>query len=137
MFLTADDLNLNILPEELEEITRGDDTLVTTALSAAVAEMRTYLYDSYDVDAIFAKTGTERHLLLVQFGTDMAIYYIVGRSQAGQIMDDRKARYDRALQWLIAARKSDIYNDLPRRPTPPAGSGVVAYGSNPKRKNYY
>jgi phage gp36-like protein len=134
-FLTKDDLLTSILTEELDEITRDDDAIVTQACLAAVTEMRQWLYDTFEVDTVFAATGTSRHALLVQYGADLAIYYIVARGQGGQDFDDRKSRYDRAINWLKAAAKTDLYADLPRRET--TVQKVITYGSQPKRSNYY
>ncbi len=134
-YILKADLLTKILEDELDEITRDDDTILANALSAAEAELRTYLYDSYDVVAIFAATGTDRHQLLVQLGADIAIYYLVARLQAGQDTDDRKSRYDRAITWLKAAQKSETYADLPRR-TETVQTHAV-FGGNPKRSNYF
>lgn len=114
-FLTKNDLGLVILTDELDEITRADDTLVDMACAAAEQEMRGWLFDTFDVDAVFATTGTNRNALLVQFGADIAVYALVARLQAGQDTDDRKSRYDRAIAWLKAVAKTEEYVDLPRR----------------------
>jgi phage gp36-like protein len=87
------------------------------------------------VDAVFGATGTDRNPLLVQYGADLAIYYIVARGQGGQDFDDRKSRYDRAINWLKAAAKTDLYADLPRREE--TAQTHITYGSNPKRSNYF
>lgn len=113
--ITKNDLLTGILEEELDEITRDDDTLISSAIAAAVAESRMYLFDSFDVDLIFAKTGAARHALLVQLLRDISIYYIVSRCQAGQEMSDRAARYERAIEWLKRVAKTEVYTDLPRR----------------------
>lgn len=134
-FLAKADLYLSILQDELEEITREDDTLVTSALSAAEAEMKTYLFDSYDTEDIFGETGANRHPMLVRVGADIAIWFLVARVQAGQEMEDRKARYDRALAWLKAVQKSENYADLPRREA--TEETKIVYGSNAKRENHY
>lgn len=134
-FLAKSDLLLYILVDELDEITRGDDTLVLSAILSAVAEARMYLYDSFEVDQIFNKTGDDRHALLVNLVADIAIYLLVSRVQAGQDVEDRKARYDRARKFLLAAAKTEDYADLPRR-TETVQTHIVS-GSNPKRANYY
>jgi phage gp36-like protein len=134
-FLTKTDLLTSILTEELDEMTRGDDAIVAQATLAAVTEMRQWLYDTFDVDAVFGATGTDRNPLLVQYGADLAIYYIVARGQGGQDFDDRKSRYDRAINWLKAAAKTDLYADLPRREE--TAQTHITYGSNPKRSNYF
>jgi phage gp36-like protein len=134
-FIAKTDLALSILSDELTEITRNDDTLIAMAIDAAQAEMRTYLFDSYDVDTIFAKTGSNRHQLLVQLLADMAIYFLVARLQAGQDISDREARYKRAVAWLKQAQSSETYSDLPRRIS--TAQTIFTVGSNTKRPNYY
>ncbi len=134
-FINKADLYLKILQDELDEITRTDDTLVVQACTAAVSEMRGYLFDAFDVDEIFAKTGSDRHALLVDFGCDIAVYLIVSRIQAGQDVEDRAKRYDRAKAWLKGAAKTELYNDLPRRVA--TEQKHISYGSNAKRSNYF
>ena len=134
-FLEKTDLKLSILEDELDEIVRDDGTIVTQALSSAQAEIKAWLYDSYDVDAIFAATGADRHPVILQHGVDIAVYRIVAACQAGQNLDDRKDRYDVAVAWLKAVQRSKTYADLPRRET--TVQTHIVYGSNPKRKNHY
>lgn len=135
MFLTKPDLYPKILQDELDEITRGDDTLVNFALNAAEAEMRSWLYDTFLVNDIFAETGDNRHALLLDIGADIAIYLIVARVQAGQDTADRQARYDRAVAWLKQSAKTELYNDLPRRES--TQQNYISYGSLPKRSNRF
>lgn len=134
-FITKADFKLSILEGELNEIVRGDDVVIDQAISAAVSEMRGYLFDTYDVDAIFSATGAARHALLVKYAVDIAVWGIVAATQAGQDLEDRKARYDRACKWLKMVKNDDLYSDLPRREV-----GVqkrVTFSSRDKRKNYY
>jgi phage gp36-like protein len=135
MFILKADLHTKILPEELTEITRNDDTLVLTACAAAESEMRTYLFDVFDVVTIFANTGANRHALLLDMCVDVALYLLVARTQGGQDVSDRQARYDRAVKWAKVASRTENYNDLPRREN--TAQDHFLYGSNPKRKNYY
>ena len=129
------DLKLSILEDELDEITRGDDAIVTAAINSAQGEMRTYLYDSYDVDTIFSQTGDARNAMLVNLLADMAVYLIVASVQAGQDLEDRRARYKRAITWLKEAQDTKTYSDLPRRET--TQQTHFSFGSNSKRNNYY
>lgn len=134
-FIAKTDLYPQILEDELNEITRDDDTLISAAIASAQAEMRVFLYDSYDVDYIFARTGSARHQLLVNLMADMAIYYLVARTQAGQDIADREARYKRAVKTLKELQNSDTYSDLPRREK--TVQTHIVSGSNPKRGNYF
>lgn len=136
MFIEKSDVLNVILEDELEEITRGDDTLVLQAITAAVGSMRVYLYDSYDTEAIFSATGANRYGLLVQYCADIAVYFLVSRLQAGQDIEDRRARYDRAIAWLKAAQKSEFYADLPRRDN--TRQKHIGFGYSAERRgNYY
>lgn len=134
-FIEKTDLYTKILEDELDEITRSDDTLILQAADSAVSEMRGYLFDTFDVDAIFSQTGANRHALLVDLGADITIYILVSRLQAGQSIDDRQQRYDRAKTWLRQASKTEFYNDLPRRTA--TQQTHISYGSLPKRNNRY
>lgn len=134
-FLAKSDLSLSILLDELDEITRADSAIVTQGLSAAEAEARAYLYDSYDTEAIFAASGTARHAMVLQCCVDMAIYRIVAACQAGISMDDRKERYDAAKSWFKSVAKMENYADLPRRTV--TKQVHIRYGSKDKRENYF
>lgn len=134
-FIAKSDLYLSILQDELNQIVRQDDTIIDQAISAAEAEMRAYLYDSYDVDTIFSATGAARHQLLVKYAVDIAIWAIVAATQAGINLEDRRQRYDRACKWLKMVRDSKTYADLPRRTT--TKQKHIVYGVGRKRNNYY
>jgi phage gp36-like protein len=138
-FISKTDLGSKILLAELDQITGGDDNLINQAIDSAQAEMRSHLYDWYDVETIFSKTSTERNQLLVDLLSDMAIYRLVARVQAGQDVEDRRARYKRAIDWLKLATKpansaDKIYPDLPLRETGTA-ENKINYSSNPKRNH--
>ena len=135
MFITKPDLKVTILEDELNSIVRNDDTVITQAISAAESEMRGYLYDSYDVESIFSAEDEDRHPLLIQYCADIAVWHIVAATQAGQNLDDRKARYDRACRWLKMVRTDENYADLPRRES--TQQTHIFSGSGQKRNNYY
>lgn len=135
MYINKPDLLTAILEEELEEIVRNDYNLVYSAIAIAVDEARAYLFDSFDVDAVFAMTGLDRNQMLVSCCVDIAIYVMVSRCQAGMDLTDRKDRYDRAKAWLKMVQRTEIYADLPRREV--TEQKHISYNSNPKRGNYF
>lgn len=135
-FIESADLSSAILIDELNQITRNDDTVIDQAILAAEAEMRAYLYDSFDVDMIFTKTGADRNALLVRYCVDITVWFIVSTTQAGQNLSDREARYDRACRWLKMVMKSETYADLPRR-VETEQDHIFTGSSNPKRNNYF
>ena len=64
--ITIADLQTHIYSENLDAISRGDDTLITRAIAAGIDEAKSYLSVKYDVAAIFADTPggtTDQNLL--------------------------------------------------------------------------
>jgi len=60
-YLTKDDLQSHIYVENIDEITRADDTKVTQAINAGIAEAKSYL-SKYDLTQIFADTFDDENL---------------------------------------------------------------------------
>lgn len=134
-FIEKADFKLSILVDELDQITRNDATIIDAAISASEAEMRAYLFDSYDVDTIFTATGTARHGLLVRFCVDISIWGIVASTQAGINLEDRETRYKNACRWLKMVKDMGTYADLPLK-TETEQTHIIM-GSQTKRNNYY
>ena len=137
MFIEKSDLLKAIREEELNQITRNDDTLVLYGIDAAVAEAKSYL-TNFDTQIIFTRTGSQRNALLVNFCSDMAIYIITATSIASQSSDNRRLRYERAVSWLKQVSKGVINADLPLLNIVETGKiNRGAYGTPDKRENYF
>lgn len=137
MFIEKSDLTRNIHLEYLDEITRGDDLIVNASIDAAIIEIKGYLIARYDVTSIFSQTGTNRNALLVEFASDIAIYNLVDIDRPGINMEDRRARYKRAIDWLKQVNSGDINTNLPLLPDNEVPVNRIAFGSNKKRNNHY
>ena len=137
-FILKTDILKAIRSEDLEQITRGDDTVVDYGIDVAISEITSYISEHYNTALIFSQTGTSRHALLLNFGVDIAVYIIVSAVLPGQDLEDRRARYKRALDWLKELNKGNIVSDLPKS-TPPEDSPNTrgAVGTHTKRNNYY
>jgi len=136
MFIEKIDLLTIFQLRELEAISEGDDMVIDSMLYAAIDEMRAYLSDNFDIDTIFAKTGNDRNRMLVRIGCDIAAYHLIAADVAGQDREDRRERYDRALDWLKMVSKKTQYTDL-EQAIEDDDNAEVNYGSNKKRRNYY
>ncbi len=140
MFITKTDITKAIRAEILEQITRGDDTLIDVAINASIGEMAGYL-SAYDTDSIFSETGDSRNSLLVQFAVDIAIYNMIDIEQPGLDLEDRRSRYERAKQWLQEVQQGNIQPGFPSAPDiddETTSTKTVGYGSRQnKRNNYY
>lgn len=137
-FITKDDLKRTIRPELVDQIIREDETIVTGCISSAIQEMKSYLNTRFDTNTIFSLTGEDRDELLVSLACDITVYLLVGVIPAGIDLEDRRARYKRAITWLKDVRDGQTVADLPglfdadQNPT----TNPVEYGSNVKRDNY-
>ncbi len=123
MFIDKTDLPTVIYNYQLEEITEGDDSIITQNCAAAIEEVRSYLSNSYDCDLIFAATGIDRNPLLLEFAKNMALWYIIRLSNVDIIYNQAKERYDRAIKWLTAVNAGEVSPNLPRLTAP---DGTVA-----------
>jgi phage gp36-like protein len=136
-FIEINDLYGSIREEELDTITRNDDTIVNYGIDAAISEMKSYLIPTYDVNQIFSKTGKSRHALLLNFGIDIAIYIIVATALPGQNLEDRRARYKRSIDWLKQLKDGEVTSDLPITSVDSPKTKRGAYGEHNKRDNYF
>ncbi|MEG2555524.1 MAG: phage protein Gp36 family protein [Odoribacter sp.] len=140
MFITKKDFKMAIREYELDEITAKDDTLVEIAISTAIGEMKPYLF-RYDVDKIFSAEGDKRESLLVRFAVDIAVFELVSIARPDQDLENRRALYKRAIDWLKQVRDDSLPTGLPevRGDTDESGNpiGDVMSGSQPQRNNYF
>lgn len=141
-YLTIQELNTHLHDEQVEAITRGDNTIAEAAIDAAIAEARGYL-TRFDTSRIFSASGTKRNQLLLIFVKDIAVWHLINLCNAGNDLEFRQDRYERAVDWLKGVQHGDVSPDLPER-EPEGGKteknnpiGPIAYGSNPKRCQHF
>ena len=72
-FIEITDYDSTIHREILDSLTRDREDIVEVCEDQAIAEMRSYLSRWYDCDAIFSKTGAERHPLILMYAKDIAV----------------------------------------------------------------
>lgn len=137
MFLTTEELKTHLYSENVNIISRDDDTILTAAVDGAIAEAKGYLA-AYDREEIFSTTGTRRNALLLIFVKDIAVWHFINLCNAGTEIDLRRHRYDRAIDWLKSVQRGDVSPDLPIQEDQdgPVG-GIIKFGSNPKRNQHY
>lgn len=138
MFITQEDLYSKIRPNEIQQITGGDDFIVTHSISYAISEVESYLAKRYDTDKIFAEYGDNRNPMLMSFVVDIAIYEIGAIARPGMDITDRRERRNRAIDYLKQVKNHDLSMPLPLRPTieDAPDDTPVEYGCKPKRNNY-
>lgn len=137
-FLTIAEMKAYLYEENVDVITRDDDTIVQAAIDTAMGEAKGYL-GNYDRAVIFAQQAANRNALLLTMCKDLAAFHIVKLSAAGVNYEYRKQVYDRAVQWFKDVQKGNILPDLPTLNTEdgqPLTAGI-RYGSNPKRVQHF
>ncbi|MDR2361582.1 MAG: DUF1320 domain-containing protein [Prevotellaceae bacterium] len=136
MYITTDELKTALYSYQASEITEADDDILLMNIAAAEAEVRSYLAALYDVNAIFAATGTDRNPLLMELTKNIAVWYIVRLSNVDLIYQHAKERYDAAIEWLNRVADGKLSPELPAAPVAddPTGSGV-SWGSSGTRNN--
>lgn len=101
-YLVKADLKTHIYLEVLNEISRNDDTIIDTRISAAIAEVKSYL-SRYDLlklfgDAVTAPEVESEHLKNIV--KDIACWHILRLSNPNIDMTLFKAAYDDAIRFL-------------------------------------
>ena len=73
-FITPKELETHLYKENIEAISREDETILTAAIDAALQEAYGYL-GAYDRKKIFEATGSQRNALLLIFVKDIAVWH--------------------------------------------------------------
>lgn len=138
MFIEIDDLKTHLREEHATLISRADETILTAAISGAIAEAKGYL-SAYDTEAIFSATGDARESLLLIFCKDIAVYHLINLCAAGNYYERREKRYEQAVAWLKGVQKGDVVPNLPKRKAEDGSNvgGPFYLSSNPKRTTHF
>jgi phage gp36-like protein len=136
-FITTNDLLNAIYQEQLDAITREDDALPQFGIDAAIEEMKGYLVPRYDIAKIFAKEGTSRSKILVLLARDMAVYHIITLSNPGIDYESKKARYERAVEYLKQVQKGMVNPPDLILAAEDEEKNEILMSSNTKRTQHY
>lgn len=139
-FITAKELETHLYKEDMDTISREDETILTAAVDAAIEEAYGYL-GAYDRKKIFEAAGSQRNPLLLIFVKDIAVWHFINLCNAGCDLELREKRYDRAVAWLRQVQKGETTANLPIMDEDgdgePDTAGEYIYGSNPKRNQHF
>ena len=135
MFITRDDYLPQIKQNNLESVIQGNPAILTSAEAMAQDTLKSYLFDRYDTQKIFASKGTERNMHLVQCGINLVLHLIYQRLPNHRIAPHVEAAYNETINFLerVADGKNGL--DLPRRIDPKTGENqhTFRWGSQTKR----
>ncbi len=138
MFLQIDELKTHLYQENINLISRDDETILAAAIDGAMQEAKGYL-GNYDKNVIFSAKKEERHTLLLIFIKDIAVWHFINLCNGGTDLELREKRYSRAIDWLKAVQKGTVTPDLPalREDDGDKATDGIRYGSNPKRNQHF
>ncbi|AZZ57562.1 DUF1320 family protein [Riemerella anatipestifer] len=136
MYIEIEELKTHCHEEELKAIIQGDETIALACIDMAIEFASTKLMKDYDVNEIFAKTGNERSPLLVKIIKDIAVWEIIGLENPSVDYQDKKFRYEQAVNWLNAVYKGMPAN-LPKLEETEDKVKAFSYHSNQPRQNHY
>lgn len=120
-FIQLSDYDSTVHRDILDSLLRGeaDDNsrIIEDCEMQAIAEMKSYLNKSYDVEKIFTTEGTARHPLVLMYAKDIAVYHLFCIHNPFKMSQIRKDRYERAVDWLKGVASGLITVDgAPRLP---------------------
>ncbi len=120
-FIQLSDYDSTVHRDILDSLLRGeaDDNsrIIEDCEMQAIAEMKSYLNKSYDVEKIFTTEGTARHPLVLMYAKDIAVYHLFCIHNPYKMSQIRKDRYERAVDWLKGVASGLITVDgAPRLP---------------------
>ena len=99
-FIDKTDINRYLEDETTDQITDGNDSIVTEAIKDAEDRVREKISPRYDMDTEFSKVGDNRHRSLMKHTINLAIYYLFERLYTNVIPDGRVTAMSEAETWL-------------------------------------
>ncbi len=108
MYLEIEELKTHAYSEEINAIIREDDTIAFACIDMAIELAKSKLMRHYDVEAVFSAKGRNRNPLVLNIVKDIAIWNLIGLANPSIDYEDKKFRYEQAVDWLTA-----VYNGMP------------------------
>lgn len=136
-FLSKSDLEKSITADMLNAVLDGNDTLIDQMCDEAVGKMKERLNGKFDVDTIFAATGTNRHPVVLAYAKDLTIYMLWKITDPLGIPSLRKDAYKEAMDWLNDCMSGKIATTLPPASVSTESGGDVLFNSNEARANHF
>jgi len=140
-FLIKDELRTVATLEIINLITNNNDSIVDDVISESIDVMSGYLYQYYDVAAIFSTLGPERNLTILKHLKAIVIFEVSMRRKC-PISKHQEDAKNEALTWLEKVSENKIKPPLPIRQVDTNSDGVpdsdirfMKLGSNKTYKN--
>jgi phage gp36-like protein len=114
-WISTTDYKSKITDNRIQMIIDQDEELLDNAEITAIAVVRDFLYSRYEVDEIFATSGTDRPAQVVRWCTNLAMYYIYERVPDKLTPERITKNYDETMAILLEISDGKKAVDLPHK----------------------
>lgn len=136
--LTTADFKTHLYAELITAIGRDDQTVLQSAIDAALGEAEGYLA-RFDVTSLYAEVGGDRDPVLLMRLKDIAAWHFINLANADVDLELRKTRYEEAIKWLKDVQRGLV--NMPDWPLPTETEStdydVFRVSSRPRRETNY
>ena len=138
MFINPEEITTHLYDYQVEQITDGSVAIVDEAIATAVEEVKAYLANRYDTDAIFAKEGSERNPLVLRCCKTVAAYHLLLLCNVDAIYEKYEKAYTKTIEFLNRIANGHVTVGLPYREADDGTApGTIQINSNRKFKHQF
>lgn len=134
-FIEKSDLENYVTPEDLNQITEGDELIIAAAIDDAIEHISEKLRQRYDVLSEFAKTAPNRHRTLLKHTVAVCLYFLCERIAFDQLPENRVVSFKNANKWADECASGTIQPSLQQLENPERGISI-RYGTADKKNHY-
>ena len=139
-FLNIADLKTHIYGSASTLISRGDDTIIQSAIDTALAQIKGYM-SRYDyaqiIDNVNTVAGWKADPVLLMYTKSIAKWHFITLANPSIDYEDAKTRFDEAIAWLKDVQSGKVVPDgWPAAVAPDMGT-FFHVSSNTKRNNRF
>lgn len=136
-YIDLNDVYLLIQPTQVTQlIGNSGSTNMDLAVDIALAEVKSYLIQKYDINAEYALTGNSRSLQIRMAVVDVALFILHSRIAPSNVPELRKLRYEQTISWLKGVARGSVTPELQEIDITTTGSRIRS-GFDDKNPNKY
>lgn len=138
MYLRPNELNTHMYDYQLHAITEQDTSITLSAISSAIAEVKSYLATRYDVEAVFSTEGEERDPLILEMVKTIAAFRIIKLANVDVYYEKYKELYKDTISYLTKVSEGNLVLNLPiiKTESGEVAGGTVQISSHSKFNHY-
>lgn len=136
-YINLNDMYVVIQEAQINQLIGSNGTQqLDLAVDIALAEVKSYLIQKYDINAEYALTGNSRSLQVRMAVVDVTLYQLHSRIAPSNIPELRQKRYDQTIAWLKGCANGRVTPELTELDITTTGSRI-RFGGDVKQQNKY